>query len=318
MKAVLITGGAGAFGSAFAKDLMLDPSIERIAIYSRGEHDQVRLSQEIPDPDNRLRWFIGDVRDRDRLSLALRGIDTIVHAAALKVVPVAEYNPTEAIKTNIMGAVNVVDAALRSRTVEHVVALSTDKACAPVNLYGATKLAAEKTILAGNDYGGRSVRFNVTRYGNVSGSTGSVIPYWRMLLELGAESLPITHPDMTRFWMTMHQAVGLVDDVLHEEDLRGKVVVPKLASYRVTDLAEAVMGEFGRTVPTTVVGIRPGEKIHESLISEDEAVWATDHDWAYYIDQRWPMRVVSAYSSERTDEAYLTPSMLRTLLKEVL
>ncbi len=313
---VLITGGSGAFGRAYAAHLLAHTATERIVIFSRGEHKHEAMEKEIPDPDGRLRYFLGDVRDLRRLQLAMRGVDTVVHAAALKIVPKLEYNPTEAVRTNVDGAVNVVEAALHSGCVERVIGLSTDKACAPVNLYGSTKLTAEKTFLAANDYGGRSVRFSVVRYGNVSGSTGSVIPRWREQLERG-DPVTVTDARMTRFWMTLADAVELVVECCYTGE-PAEVMIPKLPTYRVMDLAYAVAG-VGATV--TFTGIRAGEKLHESLISPDEAPWAwEDRPTATYrirpfaapnqTDAQW------SYNSD-TGEVRLTVKELQQRLEEL-
>ncbi len=267
MKSILVTGGTGSFGQAFTRYLLAHTGCRRIAIYSRGEHLQETMAREIPD--ERLRFFIGDVRDLDRLEMAMRGVDTVVHAAALKVVPIAEYNPTECVATNVYGAENVVKAALRSG-VERVLALSTDKAVNPINLYGATKLAAEKIFVAANALGAGSCRFGVVRYGNVVGSRGSVIPLFKKLASEG-QALPITDSNMTRFWITMEQAVRLVADTLRTLEGR-EIVIPKIPSMRVTDLAEAINPDGERMM----IGIRPGEKIHECLMTEDESRFAID------------------------------------------
>lgn len=285
---ILVTGGTGAFGQAFVRRQLEADAVERIVVYSRDEHKQERMAREFgSDPQDRLRFFLGDVRDIDRLEMAMRaGITHVVHAAALKIVPWCEYNPSEAISTNIGGARNIVDASIRASTVERVVALSSDKACSPVNLYGATKLAAEKLMLAANALGGGRVRFSAVRYGNVSGSTGSVIPLWRTKAR-EHEPLPMTDGAMTRYWMLLGEAITLVEDVL-VSDRAGQVVIPKLPSYRIRDLAEAVWIEQWGTaylgpLPLDQIGIRPGEKIHESMISEDEAPWAWDCGTHYEI-----------------------------------
>lgn len=280
---LLVTGGSGAFGSAFVRTALTWPMVERVVVFSRDEHKQERLFKELgPDAQDRLRFFLGDVRDEQRLVMALKGITHVVHAAALKVVPWLEYNPGEGVKTNVGGAAHLVDACIRVGCVERVVALSTDKAVAPVNLYGATKLVSEKLFLAANALSVGGVTFSVVRYGNVSGSTGSVVPLWRPLAREG-KPLPITDDRMTRYWMTLAEAVELVRDSLFN-GRGGEVVVPKLPSYFVKDLAEAVWEEqgFGECL-TTPVGIRPGEKLHESLVGEDEAPWAYDCGTHYEI-----------------------------------
>lgn len=260
MTKVLITGGSGSFGRAFTKHL-LSTKVERIVIYSRGEHAQEEMAREFSD--ERLRYFIGDIRDRKRLELAMHGINTVVHAAALKIVPTAEYNPTECIATNIGGAENVVMAAISSG-VSRVIALSTDKAVNPVNLYGASKLAAEKVFIAANNLSAGRCRFSVVRYGNVAGSRGSVLPFFKSLIAKGERVLPVTDDRMTRFWITMDQAIDLVN-ACHTFMKGREVYVPKIPSLRIIDLVSAL----GCT--HKIIGIRPGEKIHETLISEDEA-----------------------------------------------
>ena len=270
---VLITGGAGSFGSAFVR-FCLESSASKVIVFSRDEAKHEALRSELND--SRLRFFIGDVRDRDRLTLAFHGVDYVIHAAALKVVPAGEYDPEEFIKTNIGGAQNVIHAAIQAG-VKRVVALSTDKACAPANLYGSTKLCAEKLFVAANSYsGGRGPRFSVTRYGNVAGSRGSVIPLWQRLADEGKPAV-VTHPDMTRFHMTMDEAVELVSTALTRMQ-GGEVFVPKLPTYKVTDLACAIS-----LIPFSVGTVRPGEKLAESLIGPDEARSTMDYGSHYRI-----------------------------------
>lgn len=271
-KTILITGGTGSFGKALTKRLLsypqnpigaLDKSPKKIIILSRDELKQYEMAQEFPD--ERLRFFLGDVRDRDRLYRAFDGVDIVVHAAALKQVPAAEYNPLECIKTNIMGAVNVIDAAI-DRGVPNVLALSTDKAVNPINLYGATKLCSDKLFVSAGSYSpDRRTKFSVVRYGNVVGSRGSVVPFFKKCRDEG-QPLKITSPDMTRFWITLEQAVGFVLDRLG--DMKGgEIFVPKIPSMNIMDLANAISPASFHEI----VGIRPGEKLHEALISEDEA-----------------------------------------------
>jgi len=273
MKSVLITGGTGSFGRAFTKYLLADPECRRIVVYSRGEHAQEEMASEIKD--DRVRFFIGDVRDRHRLEIAMNGIETVVHAAALKIVPTAEYNPTECVATNIGGAENVVLAAIRTG-VRKVIGLSTDKAVNPLNLYGATKLAAEKIFLAANNLAGGQCLFSVVRYGNVVGSRGSVVP---LFLKLAKEhkSLPITDVRMTRFWIDMRGAINLVQ-LAHDTMGGREVFIPKIPSVRILDLVRAMDRSYH------VVGIRPGEKLHETLVTEDEARHTTDCIDHYIID----------------------------------
>lgn len=266
-KAVLITGGTGSFGKKFTEMILREyPQVKRIVIYSRDELKQFELKQKYPvSKYPQLRYFIGDIRDRERLLRACEGIDVIIHAAAIKQVDTAEYNPTECIRTNVDGAENVIDAALKSG-VSRIVALSTDKACAPINLYGATKLASDKLFAAANNIkGSRDIKFSVVRYGNVMGSRGSVIPFFMGKREEG--ELPITHNEMTRFNISLEEGVRLVFFAI-ENALGGEIFVPKIPSYKILDVAEAV----APGVPTVEVGIRPGEKLHEEMITETDSL----------------------------------------------
>lgn len=276
MRSLLLTGGSGSFGKAFTRRLLRDNLCERICLYSRGEHAQEAMAREFApfDPDKRLRFRIGDVRDRDRLEMAMRGCDVVVHAAALKVVPICETDPIEAIKTNVLGAQNVVEAALRAG-VARVMALSTDKAAAPCTLYGATKQVAERLFIAANVYGGGlPTRFSCVRYGNVIGSQGSVIPLFQRLRSQGAKFLPITDPRMTRFLFTIEEAVDFTISSIAMM-AGGEVFIPKITAKRIVDVAREIAPEL----PHEIVGVRPGEKIHEVLISEDESRWALElHD----------------------------------------
>lgn len=263
-KAILVTGGTGSFGKSFIRALLDRHQPRRVVVYSRDELKQYEMQQEFDDP--RMRFFIGDVRDRERLIQAMRGIDFVVHAAALKQVPAAEYNPMECIKTNIHGAENVIHAAL-ANDVEKVIALSTDKAANPVNLYGATKLASDKLFVAANNIaGGTRTRFAVVRYGNVVGSRGSVVPLFRRLVAEGAKEIPITNTRMTRFWITLPQALEFVVKSFARMH-GGEIFVPRIPSARVTDLAEAM----APGVPIKVIGIRPGEKLHEIMCPADDS-----------------------------------------------
>lgn len=273
-KTILITGGTGSFGRKFVSMVLERYTPNRLIILSRDELKQYEMQQTFTDPC--LRFFIGDVRDKDRLRRAFDGVDFLVHAAALKQVPAAEYNPFEFIKTNIIGAQNIIDVAI-DLEIEKVVALSTDKASNPVNLYGATKLCSDKLFIAGNSYAGkRDTRFSVVRYGNVAGSRGSVIPLFNRMKETGA--LPITDERMTRFWITLSQSVDLVLMAL-EKMQGGEIFVPKIPSARITDLATAIAPECKHDV----VGIRPGEKLHETLISEEEGRMTLDCGDHYVI-----------------------------------
>jgi UDP-N-acetylglucosamine 4,6-dehydratase len=277
-KTILITGGTGSFGRKFvAKVLEMDAA--KVIVFSRDELKQYEMAQEFTDP--RIRFFIGDVRDKDRLFRAFEGVDIVIHAAALKHVGVCEYNPFEAIKTNIHGAQNIIEAAI-DRGVEKVIALSTDKAASPVNLYGATKLASDKLFVAANSYvGKKKTRFAVVRYGNVVGSRGSVVPFFKKIKETG--KIPITDERMTRFWITLDQGVQFVIDNLGRMK-GGEIFVPKIPSMKVTDLATAIAPEC----EVELVGIRPGEKLHETMITEDDARRTLDYGTYYVIQPEFP------------------------------
>jgi UDP-N-acetylglucosamine 4,6-dehydratase len=279
-KVILVTGGTGSFGKAFTRIVLERFRPKKLIIFSRDEYKQVNLANNVFPRSQypAMRYFLGDVRDHQRLIQALNGVDIVVHAAALKQVPVIEYNPFEAIKTNIQGAENVINAAIYQR-VSKVIALSTDKAVNPINLYGATKLAAEKAFVAGNQMSGEAqTRFSVVRYGNVVGSRGSVIPYFRKLVAEGADTLPITDPRMTRFWITLPQAVELVLNSL-ERMRGGELFIPRIPSMKLTDLAAAICPDCG----TRIIGIRPGEKVHETLAARDEAHNTLEYDDCYII-----------------------------------
>jgi len=266
-RSILVTGGTGSFGKKFIETILLSyPEITRVVVYSRDELKQFEMAQEFPtDRYPQIRYFIGDVRDRERLFRAMEGIDIVIHAAALKQVPAAEYNPFECIKTNIMGAQNVIDACLGSQ-VRQVVALSTDKAAAPINLYGATKLCSDKLFVAANNMRGkRDLKMSVVRYGNVMGSRGSVIPFFLKKREEGV--LPITDDRMTRFNISLKEGVDLVLRAL-EIQWGGEIFVPKIPSYRITDVAQAIAPNCRHEI----VGIRPGEKLHEEMITETDAI----------------------------------------------
>ena len=267
-KSVLVTGGTGSFGNEFVKQVLDSSQPRRLIIYSRDELKQYEMQQKFASHENAsiLRFFIGDVRDVQRLIMAFRDVDYVVHAAALKQVPAAEYNPTECIHTNINGAENVVRAAIQCG-VERVVALSTDKAANPVNLYGATKLASDKVFVAANNLSGSDgTRFSIVRYGNVVGSRGSVVPLFQKLIAEGETELPITDPDMTRFWITLSQGVDLVIRTFNDMS-GGEIIVPKIPSMKIKDLAEAL----APGAKYRIIGIRPGEKLHEMMISPDDA-----------------------------------------------
>jgi UDP-N-acetylglucosamine 4,6-dehydratase len=267
-KSVLITGATGSFGREFVQTLLLGAKTRRLIVFSRDEMKQFDMRNDLEplDANGVLRFFIGDVRDQSRLELALRGVEIIIHAAALKQVPTAEYNPFECIHTNVLGAEYVVQSALRCG-VERVVALSTDKAASPINLYGASKLASDKIFIAANNLSGaKGTRFAVVRYGNVVGSRGSVIPYFKRLVAEGADSLPITDPRMTRFWITLPLAAEFVASCIASAQ-GGEIFVPKIPSMKVVDLAAAIAPGLAHRI----VGIRPGEKLHEVMITEDDA-----------------------------------------------
>lgn len=323
-KSLLITGGTGSFGKAFVKTVFARyPNIKRLVIFSRDELKQFEMAQVFdPDEHRALRYFIGDVRDLDRLRRACEGIDTIVHAAALKQVPAAEYNPFEFIKTNIMGTQNLIEACLDT-SVKNVVALSTDKAAAPINLYGATKLCSDKLVTAANNIkGSRDIRFSVVRYGNVMGSRGSVIPFFLERRKTGV--LPITDPQMTRFNISLQEGVDMVLWAL-ENAKGGELFVPKIPSYRISDVAEAI----GPDCEHPVVGIRPGEKIHEEMITASDSFSTVDlgryfvilpssgdHTVASYTEAHGGQLVPEGYAyNSGTNENFLTVEQLRELIR---
>ncbi|MHA6481273.1 UDP-N-acetylglucosamine 4,6-dehydratase (inverting) [Paenibacillus sp. strain BS8-2] len=273
-KTVLITGGTGSFGKTFIKRL-LDINVKKVIVFSRDELKQYEMRREF-GAEHRLRYFIGDVRDKDRLYRAFDGVDYVIHAAAMKHVDACEYNPFEAVKTNINGAQNIIEAAIDC-AVEKVIALSTDKAAAPVNLYGATKLASDKLFIAANTYAGtKQTKFSVVRYGNVVGSRGSVVPFFQQIKHTGV--LPITDERMTRFWITLDQGVQFVIDNL-QRMRGGELFVPKIPSMNIIDLARAI----GPECDINIVGIRPGEKLHETMITIDDARHTFEFDDHYVI-----------------------------------
>ena len=261
-KVVLITGGTGSFGQEFARYLLKNYKLQKLIIFSRDEMKQYEMSKSLEDPEKRVRYLLGDVRDPDRLHRAFHGVNIIVHGAALKIVPTLEYNPFEAVQTNVIGAENVINVAI-DNGVEKVIALSTDKAANPINLYGATKLCAEKMFVAGNRYSPEGTKFSVVRYGNVFGSRGSVVPFFKECRKTGI--VPVTDLRMTRFWITLKQGVEFVIRSL-ETMQGGEIFIPKLPSIRIADLAEAVCPGCRRKI----TGIRPGEKLHETLVSPDD------------------------------------------------
>ena len=276
-KVILITGGTGSFGKKFTDVVFRKYKPKKLIIFSRDEFKQYEMSKLFPDDKYPIRYFLGDIRDKDRLYRAFEGVDYVVHAAALKQVPALEYNPTEAVKTNVIGADNIVDAAIDAG-IKKVIILSTDKAVNPINLYGATKLVAEKIFIAANAYAGGRVKFSVVRYGNVVGSRGSVIPLFLNLKRQGIKEFPITDERMTRFWITLEEGVELVIKALSESE-GGEIFVPKIPSMRIVDLAKAIEPKC----KIKIIGIRPGEKIHETLISEDEARKVKEFDGIYVI-----------------------------------
>jgi UDP-N-acetylglucosamine 4,6-dehydratase len=324
-RSILITGGTGSFGMAFTKHILeAYPNIKRLVIFSRDEQKQYQMAQEFPHSKYPgIRFFIGDVRDYDRVKTALSGIDTVIHAAAMKHIHIAEYNPMECIKTNIIGAENIIQACIETN-VENVVALSTDKAAAPINLYGATKLAADKLFIAANNIRGkRNIRFSVVRYGNVMGSNGSVIPFF--LKKKNEGSLPITDLSMTRFNITLDEAVNMVLFAL-ENAWGGEVFVPKIPSYRITDLAEAIAPGSRHEI----IGIRQGEKIHEEMITDSDSYSTYDLGTYYvilpqvttwtvhdYLEKHKCTRVAEGFSyNSGTNTEWLGVMQLRELIKK--
>jgi UDP-N-acetylglucosamine 4,6-dehydratase (inverting) len=302
-QSVLVTGGTGSFGKMFVKMVLTRyPQVRRLVIFSRDELKQFEMQLAFPPSEYpQLRFFIGDVRDADRLRRAFEDVDVVIHAAALKQVPAAEYNPMECIKTNILGAENIINAAL-DRGVKRVVALSTDKAAAPINLYGATKLASDKLFVAANNMrGARDIRFSVVRYGNVIGSRGSVVPFFLDRKHTG--SLPITHPEMTRFNISLPEGVELVLHAL-EHAWGGEIFVPKIPSYRILDVAEAIAPGCEKPI----VGIRPGEKLHEEMITETDSYATLDLGRYYVILPTTPAWSVDDYiaqhDAKRVEEGF--------------
>ena len=313
---ILVTGGTGSFGKAFISHALENLNPRRVAVLSRDELKQSEMKAAYPD--ERMRWFLGDIRDRDRLTRAFHGVDYVVHAAALKQVDTAEYNPIEYVKTTVMGSQNVIDAAIDAG-VKRVVALSTDKASSPINLYGATKLTADKLFIAANNLTqGFGTSLSVVRYGNVMGSRGSVIPLFEKLAREG-KPLPITDPRMTRFWITLPQAVQFVVDSF-DQMKGGELYVPRIPSMHIMDLVEAV----APGAQTTEIGIRPGEKLHEEMISADDSyrtvrlpdryvVQPTVLEWWFAPPGGEPVEPGFSYRSD-TNEQWLTPEQLRELI----
>ncbi len=292
---ILVTGGTGSFGRAFIRTVLSKYDVDRMVVFSRDELKQYEMQQEFgEDKYPCMRYFIGDVRDEKRLEMAMRDIDFVIHAAALKQVPTAEYNPFECVKTNIHGAENIVNAAIQVG-VKKVVALSTDKAANPINLYGATKLASDKIFVAGNNLSGHTgTRFSVVRYGNVVGSRGSVVPYWQKLIDEGETVLPVTDPRMTRFWITLEQGVQFVLDSL-ERTIGGEIFVPKLPSMNIVELAKAMLPGC----QTKTLGIRPGEKLHEMMVTMDDARMTLEFDNHYVIEPAFQFWHRENYTKDR-------------------
>ncbi len=277
-KTILITGGTGSFGKAFTRYVLKHYEPKKIIIYSRDEFKQWMMANEFKEDAAKLRFFIGDVRDKERLLRAFEGVDYVIHAAAMKQVPTCEYNPNEAIKTNITGAQNIIDAAL-DRNVKKVVALSTDKAVNPVNLYGGTKLVSDKLFIAANAYvGDKDVNFSIVRYGNVAGSRGSVIPLFKQLLEQGVDKLPITDFRMTRFWISLEEGVKLVIKALEEAN-GGETFISKIPSFKVTDLAQAMCPG----IAMDEIGIREGEKLHEIMVTVEDSMTTYEFDKHFIV-----------------------------------
>ncbi len=278
-KTVLITGGTGSFGNYFTEYILKHYKPKKIIIYSRDEFKQFHMANKFKQYEDIMRFFIGDVRDKERLLRALDGVDYVIHAAALKQVPACEYNPIEAVRTNIDGAINVVNAVLDTPSVKKVVALSTDKSVNPINLYGGTKLVSDKLFIAANAYSGtKDVRFAVVRYGNVAGSRGSVIPFFKQIIENGGKELPITDYRMTRFWISLEQGVELVIKAL-EEARGGETFISKIPSFKITDLAQAMLP--GCEMPE--VGIREGEKLHEIMVTREDSAATYEYEKHYII-----------------------------------
>ena len=323
-KTILVTGGTGSFGKCFTRYVLTHYQPKKIIIYSRDEFKQWLMADEFREYEDKLRFFIGDVRDLNRLKRACEGVDYIIHAAALKQVPACEYNPNEVIKTNINGAMNVIDAALDSG-VNRVVALSTDKAVNPVNLYGGTKLVSDKLFIAANAYAGlKDINFSIVRYGNVAGSRGSVIPFFNKLIKEGVTEMPVTDVRMTRFWISLTQGVELVIKALTEAK-GGETFISKIPSFKVTDLAKAMLP--GCTIMET--GIRPGEKLHEIMVTTEDSHTTYEYDkhFIVYPQMTWNNKQQPDLSGKKVEEGFsyssgtnaewLSVEDIRELLKNV-
>ncbi len=316
-KTILITGGTGSFGNAFTTYVLEHYSPKKIIIYSRDEYKQFLMANKYKEYQGTLRFFLGDVRDKDRMYRALNGVDYVVHAAALKQVPACEYNPMEAVKTNIDGAMNIVDTALDCG-VKRVVALSTDKAVNPVNLYGGTKLVSDKLFIAANAYAGeKDVCFSIVRYGNVAGSRGSVIPFFQNIVANGGKELPITDYRMTRFWISLEQGVELVLKAL-QEARGGETFISKIPSFRITDLAQAILP--GCEMPE--VGIREGEKLHEIMVTREDSAMTYEYERHYIVYPHYSWwdsgRILPGGSKVRDEFEYSSGTNTKWLDKEQL
>lgn len=324
-KTILITGGTGSFGNHFVEYVLKHENPKKIIIYSRDEFKQFNMANKFKEYKHKLRFFIGDVRDEQRLHRALNGVDYVIHAAAMKQVPACEYNPIEAIKTNIDGATNIINAVLDTPSVKKVVALSTDKAVNPINLYGGTKLVSDKLFIAANAYcGGRDLNFSIVRYGNVAGSRGSVIPFFAEILKKGSKELPITDYQMTRFWISLEQGVELVLKALADAK-GGETFISKIPSFKITDLAKAMCEDC--TMPE--VGIREGEKLHEIMITREDSMNTYEYDKHFIIYPNytwWEQRRILpggvkveegfSYSSDNNKE-WLSVEQLKVLLEKL-
>lgn len=323
-KSILVTGGTGSFGKAFTRYVLEHYDPDRIIIYSRDEFKQWMMANEFKEYKDKLRFFIGDVRDKERLQRAFEGVDYVIHAAAMKQVPACEYNPNEAIKTNIHGAQNVIDAALNTN-VKKVVALSTDKAVNPVNLYGGTKLVSDKLFIAANAYvGNKDINFSIVRYGNVAGSRGSIIPFFNSIIQNGGTKLPITDYRMTRFWISLEQGVELVIKALHEAT-GGETFISKIPSFKITDLAKAMLPDC--KMPE--VGIREGEKLHEIMVTVEDSMTTYEYDkhFIVYPQMVWNHKQKPDLNGEKVPEGFsyssgnntewLSVEDLRRLIKDL-
>lgn len=323
-KTILITGGTGSFGNHFADYVLKHYKPRKLIIYSRDEFKQFNMANKYKNYSNVFRFFIGDIRDKERFQRALNGVDYVIHAAALKQVPACEYNPIEAVKTNINGATNIIDAVLDSSCVKKVVALSTDKAVNPINLYGGTKLVSDKLFIAANSYvGERDLSFSVVRYGNVAGSRGSVIPFFKGLIDAGKTELPITDYRMTRFWISLEQGVELVIKALGESK-GGETFISKIPSFKITDLAQAMLPNC--KMPQ--VGIREGEKLHEVMVTKEDSMFTYEYEKHFIIYPHfewWNRDILSGgkkvasgfeYSSENNSQ-WLTVQELQNRLRQM-